>query len=424
MSVDAPEVSAGDTAWVLASAALVLIMTPGLAFFYGGMVRAKNVLNTMLQSFAVMAVVGVSWVALGYSLAFGKGDAFVGDFDAAFLTRPDAPVPGLEALTVPPVAFVVFQMMFAVITPALITGSAVERWRFGAFLPFTLIWSLIVYAPIAHWVFSPYGWAYEMGALDFAGGTVVHCNAGAAGLALAVALGRRDGWPRRQSAPHNVPFILLGVSLLWFGWFGFNAGSALKADAIAGYAFLNTNTATAAAVLTWIAVERALAQRPTTVGAASGAIAGLVAITPCAGFVDVRGALAVGVAAGLCCVLVVPLKGVLRVDDSLDVAGLHLTGGLVGSLMVGLLATARINPAGADGLLYGGGYHQLLVQLVVVGAVSGYSFGATYLLVKALDRLPFARANRVSTQDERTGLDLALHNERAYARQGHEDERT
>ncbi|GAA3224201.1 ammonium transporter [Actinocorallia longicatena] len=416
MKFDFSTVDGGATAWVLASTALVLVMTPGVAFLYGGMVRGKNVLSTMMQSYVTMAIVSVVWVAVAYSLAFGDGGPIIGDLHFAGLMNMDEQVPGFTgpaAQVIPPMAYAGFQCMFAIITPALITGSAAERWRFGAFVPFMVLWSILVYGPVAHWVFSPGGWLYKAGALDFAGGTVVHCNAGAAGLAMAIVLGRRIGWPRAHIAPHNVPFILLGVALLWFGWFGFNAGSALRADGLAAYAFVNTNTATAAALLTWVLVERIRYGRPTALGAASGAVAGLVAITPCAGYVNPLGSLAIGFLAGLGCALVVPLKSRLKIDDSLDVGGLHLTGGLIGSLALGLFATRDVNPAGVDGLLYGGGTHQIVLQAAAVGAVTFYSFFVTYFLALILDFLP-SRRNRVSSQDETVGLDFSLHGETAY----------
>jgi Amt family ammonium transporter len=304
-------VDTGATAWVLASSALVLLMTPGLAFFYGGMVRAKNVLGILLQHFATIALVSLVWVVIGFSLAFGGGNGFVGDLQFFGLQHLDAAIPGFtgdHAQVIPPVVFVVFQMMFAVVTPALITGATAERWRFVAFAWFTVLWSLIVYAPIAHWVFSPEGWAARTGALDFAGGTVVHINAGASALAMAIVLGRRHGWPGAAPRPHNLPFVMLGAGLLWFGWFGFNAGSALNAGNLAGFAFLNTNTAAAAALLAWIGVEKIRYGKVTSLGAASGAVAGLVAVTPCAGYVSPLGALAVGLVAGAVCALAVSLK--------------------------------------------------------------------------------------------------------------------
>jgi Amt family ammonium transporter len=318
---------------------------------------------------------------------------------------------------IPPVVFVVFQMMFAVITPALITGATAERWRFSAFVWFTVLWSVVIYAPIAHWVFSPVGWAAQSGALDFAGGTVVHINAGASALAMAIVLGPRQGWPADSARPHNLPFVMLGAGLLWFGWFGFNAGSALEANNLAGYAFINTNTATAAALLSWIAVEKIRYGKVTSLGAASGIVAGLVAITPCAGFVSPIGALALGLVAGAVCALAVSLKTWLGYDDSLDVVGVHLGAGLVGSLGLGLIATTTVNPAGADGLFYGGGYHQLGVQTVAAGAVTIYSFVGTFLIGKFLGRVV---GHRVRYRDEQTGLDLSLHGELAYELDGPE----
>jgi Amt family ammonium transporter len=413
---DFSTVDSGATAWVLASTALVLLMTPGVAFLYGGLVRSKNVLSTMMQSYVTIALVGITWVAVSYSLAFGAGNELIGSLHFAGLNHMDEVVPGFtgaNAQVIPPMAYAGFQMMFAVITPALITGSVAERWRFGAFVPFMVLWSILVYGPVAHWVFSPDGWAYKLGALDFAGGTVVHCNAGAAGLAMAIVLGRRIGWPRAHMAPHNLPFTMLGVALLWFGWFGFNAGSALKADGLAAYAFMNTNTATASALLTWVLVERIRYGKPSALGAASGAVAGLVAITPCAGYVDPRGSIAIGILAGLGCALVVPLKSRFGIDDSLDVGGVHLVGGIIGSLALGLFATKTVNPAGANGLFYGGSYRQLVLQAVAVAAVVAYSFTVTSFIGVMLDYLP-SRRNRVTPQDESVGLDFALHGESAY----------
>jgi Amt family ammonium transporter len=415
---DFGSVDAGATAWVLASSALVLLMTPGLAFFYGGMVRAKNVIDILLQNFATIALISLTWVVLGFSLAFGAGSAFVGDLHNAGLQHLDEIVPGFvgeHAQVIPPVVFVVFQMMFAVITPALITGATAERWRFAAFAWFTVLWSVLVYAPVAHWVFSPVGWAARDGALDFAGGTVVHINAGASALAMAIVLGRRHGWPEDAARPHNLPFVMLGAGLLWFGWFGFNSGSALGANNLAGFAFINTNTATAAALLAWIGVEKVRYGKVTSLGAASGAVSGLVAITPCAGYVSPFGAIAIGLVAGAACALAVSLKTWLGYDDSLDVVGVHLGGGIIGSLSVGLLATKAVNPAGADGLFYGGAYNQLGEQAVTVVAVAGYSFVATFLLGKFLGRIV---GHRVRSRDELTGLDLSLHGELAYELDG------
>jgi len=411
---DFTKIDTGSTAWVLASAALVLIMTPGLAFFYGGMVRAKNVLGMLMQNYVTIALVSIVWVAVSFSLAFGKGNGFVGDLHFAGLNHMTETLPGYVdnyAQVIPPIVFVVFQLMFAVITPALITGATADRWRFGAFVPFIVLWSILVYGPVAHWVFSPEGWLFKRGALDFAGGTVVHINAGAAALAMALVLGRRRGWPKEQMRPHNVPFVMIGAALLWFGWFGFNAGSALGANNLAGYAFANTNTATAAALLGWIAVEKLKYGKCTTLGAASGAVAGLVAITPCAGFVSPLGSIAVGVLAGAVCALAVSLKTRLGFDDSLDVVAVHLVGGIVGSLSVGLFATLDTNPLGADGLFYGGGLALLGKQALAVVSVMAYSFTVSFLLGKAINL--FIK-NRVPEEQEIEGLDLALHGETAY----------
>jgi len=421
--VAAQPVDSGSTAWVLASAALVLLMTPGVAFFYGGMVRARHALAVLMQSFTTIAVVSLLWVVVGYSLVFGTGTDFVGDLTYVGLRGMDQPVPGFTgdtAMAVPPLAFAAFQMMFAVITPALITGATVDRWRFTAFLPFLVLWSLLVYAPIAHWVFSPLGWAARMGALDFAGGLVVHVTAGAAGLAMAMVLGRRRGWPTEAMRPHSLPLVLLGAALLWFGWFGFNAGSALGANSVAAYAFVNTNTAAAAGLLAWTAVERIRFGKPTTLGAASGAIAGLVAVTPCAGFVTPLSALLTGLAAGLACAGAVSLKMWFRVDDSLDVVGVHLVGGVVGTLAVGLFATREVNPAGRDGLFAGGGYGLLGAQVVALVVVVAYAFVVTYLIGGVLDRLI---GNRVAPREELTGIDVALHGETAYGEAAHVETR-
>jgi ammonium transporter, Amt family len=415
---DATKVDLGATAWVLICAALVLLMTPGVAFFYGGMVRAKHVLSMLMQSFVTIALASLTWVMVGFSLAFGQGNAVVGDLHFAGLRNMDEVLPGFtgtHALLIPPLAFAIFQMMFAVITPALITGSTADRWRFGAFVPFVVLWSVLVYAPVAHWVFSPQGWAEHAGALDFAGGTVVHANAGAAGLAMAIVLGRRRGWPGEQMRPHNLPFVLLGASLLWFGWFGFNAGSALRPDGVAAYAFVNTHVSACIGLVAWVCVERLRYGKATTLGAASGAIAGLVAITPCAGFVTPVGAIVVGALSGAGCALAVSVKSWFGFDDSLDVVGVHLVGGVIGSLGVGLFATKAINPNGADGLFYGGGYGQLAAQAVTVVVVVTYSFGMTMLLGTLLGRLV---GNRVPARDEVSGLDLSLHGESAYELDG------
>ncbi|MFF0145503.1 ammonium transporter [Amycolatopsis sulphurea] len=426
--------NAGDTAWVLISAALVMLMTPGLAFFYGGMVRAKSVLNMLMMNFIALAVVGVLWVLFGFSMAFGN-DAFgglVGNFDFAGLSDtfgklvglaangpPAVAWPGPDAL--PLLAFCMFQLMFAIITPALISGAIADRAKFWGWTLFVVIWVVIVYFPIAHWVFSfdgftgadaVGGWiANKLKALDFAGGTAVHINAGAAGLALAIVLGKRKGWPKDTGRPHNVPFVLLGASLLWFGWYGFNAGSSLGANDLAGVAFTNTTVATAAAVLGWLVVEQLKFGKPTTLGAASGAVAGLVAITPACGFVSPLGSIAIGVIAGVLCALAVSLKYRFGFDDSLDVVGVHLVGGLVGTVLIGFFATTSVNSAGADGLFYGGGWKQLGIQVVAALAVLGYSFVLSLIIGFAIKK---AGGFRVSAEDEVSGIDEAQHAESAY----------
>jgi ammonium transporter, Amt family len=411
---DFHSVDTGATAWVLASGALVLLMTPGLAFFYSGMVRAKHALAMLMQNYVTIGIVSLAWVVCGFSLAFGEGNGFIGDFRNAGLQHMGDVIPGYVdnfAQVIPPMVFVIFQLMFAVITPALITGSTADRWKFGAFVPFITLWSILVYSPVAHWVFSPEGWLFKKGALDFAGGTVVHINAGIAGLALAIFLGKRRGWPSQPMRPHNVPFVLLGAGLLWFGWFGFNAGSALGANQLAGYAFVNTNTATAVALLAWIGVEKLRDGKATTLGAASGAVAGLVAITPCAGFISPLGAIAVGAIAGGGCALAVALKGLVRIDDSLDVVAVHLIGGILGSLCVGLFATVDTNPLGADGLFYGGGWSLLGKQALAVVSVIAYTFVMTMVIAFLVN---LVIKMRVPAEVEDEGLDYALHGETAY----------
>jgi ammonium transporter, Amt family len=407
-------IDSGAVAWVLAASALVMLMTPGVAFFYGGMVRAKGVLSIVMQGFATLALVSCTWALVSFSLAFGKGNGFIGDLHFAGLSHIDEVLPGYsgsKAMVIPPLVFAIFQMMFAVVTPALITGATADRWRFRAFVPFVVAWSLLVYAPVAHWIFDPLGWASRMGTLDFAGGLVVHANSGAAGLAMALVLGRRRGWPDKPMRPHNLPLMLMGATMLWFGWFGFNAGSALRADTLAAYAFVNTTLAASSGLLAWMAVERLRFGKATTLGAASGAVGGLVAITPAAGFVNPDCALLIGIAAGAGCALAVSVKGWLHLDDSLDVVGVHLGGGLIGSIAVGLFATTSINPAGANGLFFGGGYRLLGAQAVAAAAVVGYSFAVTWGLASVLDRLV---GNRVTAREEERGLDLALHGETAY----------
>ena len=421
---DPKNLSAGDTAWVLASASLVLLMTPALAFFYGGMVRAKHTLAMLMQNFAAMAIVSVTWVVVGFTLAFGGTGRYIGDLHYLLMNNINDVVPALGvAQTMPTVVFVAFQLTFAVITPALITGSTADRWKFGAFVAFVSAWSILIYAPVAHWVFNGYGFlnqsmqsAGKFFAQDFAGGTVVHINAGAAGLAMALVLGRRRGWPRENMRGHNIPFVMLGAGLLWFGWFGFNAGSALAANGLAGYAWLNTNTATATAMLGWLIVEKLRYGKPTALGAASGAVAGLVAITPCAGFVSVTGALVIGLVAGAGCACAIRWKNRLGYDDSLDVVGVHFVGGWIGTLSVGFFSTSAVNSLANDGILYGGGgkyggWNLLLHQIEAAALVSAFSFVGTFVLAKAIGLL---MKTRVTEEDEITGLDQSIHGETAY----------
>lgn len=405
------EINAGDTAWVLAASALVLFMTPGLALFYGGMVRAKNVLGMLMANFFTITVVTLLWALVGYSLAFGPdagGAGIIGSLD--FIGLRNVGAQPIEGQTIPSSAFMVFQMMFAIITPALITGAIAERMKFSAWVVFAAVWSIIVYSLVAHWAFAADGWLYKMGARDFAGGLVVHINAGAAALALVLVLGKRHGWPREIIRPHGLPLTLLGTAILWFGWFGFNAGSALGATPIAANAFVTTQIAAALAAGGWVAAEWLKTGKPTTLGAASGAVAGLVAITPCAGFVGPMAAIVIGIVAGVLCYLAVSLKFRFGYDDSLDVVGVHLVGGVIGSLLLGVFADTAFNPDGPEGLLFGGGAF-FGKQVVAVIAVLAFSFIATYIIatvVKAVMGL------RVSEEDELTGLDIAQHEERGW----------
>jgi Amt family ammonium transporter len=410
-----PGFSAGDTAWVLASAALVLLMTPGLAFFYGGMVRIKSVLNMLMMSFVCIALVSVVWVLYGFTLAFGKdaGGGLIGGLGNGLMHGIGA----TSSLTgsVPTIAFAAFQLMFAIITPALISGAIADRAKFGAWVVFVVAWVSLVYLPVAHWVFASDGWINaRLRALDFAGGTAVHINAGAAGLALAVVLGKRLGFAREAMRPHSLPLVMLGSGLLWFGWFGFNAGSAGAANGVAAMAFLNTQVATAAACLAWLAVEKLRDGHATSLGAASGAVAGLVAITPAAAAVSPLGAIAIGLIAGVACAYAVGLKYRLGLDDSLDVVGVHLVGGMVGSLLIGLFATkqmTRLAGNGQAGLFYGGGLTQLGRQALAVLVVASFSFALSWLLGTVIDKL---LGFRISAEDEAGGIDLATHAETGY----------
>ncbi|WP_116948857.1 ammonium transporter [Jiangella endophytica] len=403
-----PELSAGDTAWVLTSAALVLLMTPGLAFFYGGMVRAKAVLNMLMMSFLCLAIVPVIWVLWGYSLAFdGSHGGLIGGLGKFGLNGVG--VDSMASAPIPEFAFVGFQAVFAIITVALISGAVAERATFRGWALFVPLWATIVYFPVANWVWGG-GWIAELGALDFAGGTVVHINAGAAGFALALVLGKRVGWPKQPMRPHNLPFVLLGAGLLWFGWFGFNAGSALGANGLASAAFVNTLVATAAAVLGWLLVDVVKQKHSTTLGAASGAIAGLVAITPACAFVSPIGAIVIGVVAGAVCALCVGLKYRFGYDDSLDVVAVHLVGGVIGTLLIGLLASADFT-GGPEGLFYGGGVDLLWRQAVAAAVVIVFSFVVAYALGKIIDKTV---GFRVSEEEEVDGIDLNSHLETGY----------
>lgn len=407
------KIDTGDTTWVLVSSAMVLAMTaPGLALFYGGMVRQKNALGTIMQSFIILCVISVQWVLWGYSLAFGPdkghligGLEWLGLQGVGLDPNPD------YAATIPHQAFMVFQLMFAVITPALITGAFAERMKFSSFLLFVVLWATFVYDPLAHWVWGVGGWLRNLGALDFAGGTVVHISSGIAGLACALVLRRRLGYGREIMAPHNLPMTVLGASLLWFGWFGFNAGSAVSSGALATSAFVVTNTATAAAALGWMFVEWVYRGKPTVLGVASGAVAGLVAITPASGFVGPLSSIAIGVGAGVFCYGAVLLKSKLGYDDALDVVGIHAVGGIWGALATGLFASKAINSAGADGLFFGNPA-QLGIQAVAVLVSVTFAFIGTFIILKVIGAFT---SLRVTEEEERMGLDLAQHEERAYS---------
>ncbi len=404
----------GDTAWVLGSAALVMFMTPGLALFYGGMVRAKSVLNTMALTVACLGVVSVIWVAFGYSLAFGAdvGGGLIGDLRQAGLHGLAASLTGSPGHRIPVFALAAFQLMFAIITVALLTGAVAERTRFWPWLVFAAAWVTIVYLPLAHWVFDPNGWmASRLHLLDFAGGTAVEVNSGAASLALATVLGKRLGWPGEAARPHNLPSVMLGTGILWFGWFGFNAGSALAADGLAATAFLNTMLAGGTGMLGWLLVEQRRDGKPTTLGAASGAVAGLVGITPACGFVEPLGGAAIGLAAGVIAALAIGLKYRFGYDDSLDVVAVHGIGGLTGLLATGLLATTAVNPAGADGLFYGGGATQLGRQALAVLVTIAYSGALTFAIAWAVQKTIGLRAD---ADAELAGIDEAEHAETGY----------
>jgi Amt family ammonium transporter len=402
------KINAGDTAWLLVSSALVLLMVPGLALFYAGMVRRKNVLSTIMYSMAAIPLLGIKWAVIGYSLAFGSSHGgFIGSTEFLGLTGLATQAKG----SAPHLAFVVFQMMFAIITPALISGAFAERMKFSSYVVFILLWSTLVYDPVAHWVWNEGGFLFKMNALDFAGGTVVHLTAGVAALVCALVIGPRLKYPQERPLPHDLTMTLTGAGLLWFGWFGFNAGSALTAGALASVAFVATQLGAAGGALVWVAVEWYHRKKPTALGLASGLVAGLVAITPAAGFVTPMAAIAIGGLAGLACYGAVLLKYRLGYDDSLDAFGVHGVGGLLGALLTGVFATKLVNEGGQDGLLRGNA-KQLGVQALAVLIAAVYTLVVTFVLLKIIDKLLGLRA---SESDEREGLDTTQHGEEGYA---------
>lgn len=401
----------GDTVFVLMSAALVMLMTPGLSLFYGGMVRSKNILGTLMQSFIILGLITLEWVLWGYSMAFGPDHgSVIGGLDWFGLKGVGMTPSPDYGPTIPHLAFMIFQCMFAIITPALITGAVAERMKFSAFLIFVLAWATLVYNPLAHWVWGVGGWMGAMGALDFAGGTVVHISSGVSALAAALLMGRRLGWGETAYIPHNLPMTITGAALLWFGWFGFNAGSALAGNGLAAAAFVVTHVASAVAALSWTCLEWAHRGKPTTLGAASGAVAGLVAITPASGFVGPLSAVIIGGLAGVICYGGVMLKSRLGYDDSLDVVGIHGLGGTWGALATGLFASTAINPAGSDGLFFGNPA-QLWIQFISVVATVAYAFVMTWIILKVID---LAVGLRVAAEEEIRGMDVSLHNETGY----------
>ena len=399
------EITSGDTAWLLTSSALVLFMTPGLAFFYGGMVRAKNMLAMLMMNFVGMGVITIVWIAVGASLAFSGTGKFIGDFNLAGLMDVGLGNEIFSAYPIPDTVFLMFQLMFAIITPALIAGAVAERMKFTAWVVFIVIWSIVVYSPMAHWVWGGGFIATQVKAVDFAGGLVVHINAGAAALALVLVLGPRVGWGKQVMRPHSLPLTILGAGMLWFGWFGFNSGSALGAGGLAGQAFMTTHVAAAVAATAWMLAEVASNGKPTTLGFVSGGVAGLVAITPAAGFVNLLGAVIIGLAAGIICFLALKLKSMFKFDDSLDVIAVHLVGGIIGALLLGILADSEINE------LATGGMEQLSRQAISVVIAFTYSFVVTFIIAKVLDMVMGIRATETQ---EHEGLDLSLHEEQAY----------
>ena len=407
-----PKIDTGDTAWLLVSSALVLLMTPGLAFFYGGMVRSKNILNMLMQSFVAMSIITVLWVLAGYSLAFSKGSPVIGGLSWIGLNGVGQEPNAFYGATVPHQVFMVFQMMFAIITPALISGAIADRMKFSSYVLFITLWSLLVYSPLAHMVWGEGGFLRDLGALDFAGGTVVHISSGFSALVLAILLGKRGTGSHTDMRPHNLPLTLMGTGLLWFGWFGFNAGSAIASNGLAGSAFLVTHIAAAVAGLTWMLIEWVTLKQPTALGFATGAVAGLVAITPASGFVGPMAAIAIGVGVSFISFFAIKLKTKLGYDDALDVFGVHGIGGVWGAIATGLFASKAINSLGANGLFYGGGFGLLGKQLVAIGIAVAMAVVGTLIIggiLKATIGL------RVSRDEEDTGLDLTQHGEEGYS---------
>jgi Amt family ammonium transporter len=408
----ASKIDTGDTAWVLVSTALVMLMTPGLALFYGGMVRGKNVLGTIMQSFIAIAIVSLQWILIGYSLAFGPDvHGIIGNLDWIGL-RGVGVIPNPDyAPTIPHIAFMMYQAMFAVITPALITGAFAERMKFSSYFLFTLLWSTLVYDPVAHWVWGAGGWLKEMGTLDFAGGIVVHLISGISALAAALMIGKRKGYLQEAMYPHNLPMTVLGAGLLWFGWFGFNAGSALSAGTLSTMAFVATHTSAVAATAIWVIIEWLHRGKPTMFGAATGSVAGLATITPASGFVGPMSALVIGLAAGSVCYLALNMKTKFGYDDSLDAFGVHGIGGIAGTFATGLFAQTIINPSGSNGLFFGN--HQLMIsQMIAISVTAIYSFIVTVIILKVLDKIT---GLRVSAESEESGLDVSQHGESGYS---------
>jgi Amt family ammonium transporter len=406
--------NAGDTAFVLISAALVMLMTPGLALFYGGMVRAKNVLGTIMQSFIIIGLISLQWFLWGYSMAFGPDKlGIIGGLEWVGLRGVGMVPHPIYAPTVPHQVFMIFQCMFAVITPALITGAFAERMRFGPFLIFSLLWATFVYNPLVHWMWGSGGWLARLGALDFAGGVPVHLSSGVAALAAAIIMGKRQGYGTEDLKPHNLPMTILGAGLLWFGWFGFNAGSALSAGGLAGSAFVATHIAGTTGALSWIAMEWRFIGKATTLGAASGAVAGLATVTPASGFVGPLSAALIGIAAGVCCYSGIRMKNRFGYDDSLDVVGIHGVGGVIGLIATGLFASKAVNPGGANGLFFGNA-SQLGIQMLAIVVTVIYVFVVSFVILKIVDRV---FGLRVQADEESSGLDLTQHDETAYTSQ-------